>query len=233
MNDSSVLESLVIASESRAALSITGGACMSQLEVTENALLSHVDVQKSINVGADVNICGELRCDKLFHTDKTDKADEALIWRINHMPDTHSCNRRRYDLGSNVRRWENVWARNANAHRIDTGHMVSGTAKVGAIEATSIVAETVQASSLIHSYATVEVDNGSVVDLVSQITLLHPTNATVPVIDIQPIGMPGCRLEVVAMGNVTLRLPSGVHETLQRGASLRLLNVDDTWIVYR
>jgi hypothetical protein len=232
MNDSSVLESLVVTSDSRAALSITGGACMNQLEVTENALLSHVDVQKSINVGADVNICGELRCDKLFHTDKTDKAEEALIWRINHMPDTHSCNRKRYDLGSNVRRWENVWTHNTHAHRIDTSHMVSDTARVGAIEATSIVAETVQASILIHSYATVQVDTGSVIDLTSQITIVYPINATVPIIDVQPVGMPGCRLEVVAMGAVTLRLPSGICKTLQTGTSIRLLNVDDSWIAY-
>lgn len=241
MNDSGALESLVITGESRRALDVTGGIRSTQLEVEEQTLLNEVDIRKSINVGADVNICGELRCDKLFHYDdfasNEQQKNKTLIWRANHLPDTHSCNTRRYDLGSERRRWENTWVRNIHGHRADIGHVVGNTARIEAIEATSLVVNTIQSSTCIHSYSTVRVNHGDSIELTSQITLLQLAETSSipcqPTVDIHPVGECGCKLEIVALDTIMVHLPNGLAETIQKGYSLKLLNVDGIWICYR
>lgn len=232
MNDSGILESLVINGDSNRSLDVCGGTRTGQLEVTENTLLSQVDIRKSVNVGADVNICGELRCDKLFHMDKTDNIS-AHIWRTNHLPDTQACNRKRYDLGSDLRRWENIWSRNAYSYRIDAGHVVSSSAKIGSIESSSIVTDTLESSTIIRSYASIAVIDGGIIELTKQITLLQTAESIIPVVEIQPIGIDGCELKIVALGSLTARLLDGTLVNLQKGTSLNLLNMNGIWVSYR
>jgi muconolactone delta-isomerase len=228
MNDSLVLESLLINGESRRALDVIGGIKTVDLEVVGQSLLNSVDVQSSINVGKDVNICGELRCDKFFNIDDTN----SLILRKSLLPDTHSSNTKRYDLGNDKRRWENIWVKNLNAMRADLIHLTADTSKIGSLETSSIVTETIQADSYTYNYRKLDVDDQEIIELNTQITLLKPSSPYVT-IEIVPIGGYGSRLEIIALGtlNIGIYEKAGV-ETIKKGTSIRLFNMDGEWLLY-
>jgi hypothetical protein len=229
MNDSLVLESLLINGESRRALDVIGGIKTVDLEVTSQSLLNSVDIKDSINIGKDVNICGVLRCDRYFNAD-TDI--NAMIFRKSLLPDTHSSNAKRYDLGNDQRRWENVWVKNLNAIRADFTHLSGKTARVTTLETDSIVTETIQAEMYTYNYRKLNVDDQEIIELNTQVTLLEPSGPYVT-IEMVPIGNNGSKLEIIALGtlNVGIYEKAGI-ETIKKNTSMRLFNMDGQWLLY-
>ena len=232
MNDSGALESLVITSTSRGALDVAGGATTGSSEVKERALLNHVDVQRSANIGGDLSVCGELRADKLFHVGVSKSGERELVWKSNLVPDSISTHLKRFDLGSEDRKWGKVWTTAVNSHRTDTTHLAASTIKSRALETESLVVSCAQIDKCVYNYETLHACDDDTLTISHQITVIYPNSSGIQV-HLTPEGVPGTRLEIVSMAQMSVVLPDGTREMLAKGSSAKLFNCDDTWILYR
>jgi hypothetical protein len=234
MLDNEVLLSLVVLDEGPNALRVNGCANLKDLMVSGRALFCSIDLTGNACIGGDSNVCGYIRCDKMFHLDE---CESQIIWRFNLVSDTKGAvgDGIRHDIGSESRPWENGWIRRIIARRVKAVHIVSEFAKIDAIESSSVVTDNLCAQNIVNTFdGELLVSSSNPARICKQVTFLKPNSQSSevsPTITLDPHGPPGSRLELVALESMRVKYGDTII-SLKKLSHAIIFNRGSCWTLY-